>query len=286
MGTRFFFSRRVPRPTETIEGEITLMMRSLYTAASGMTGQQFNMDTIANNLANVNTTGFKKSRADFQDLLYQSLRFAGTPVTAGAQIPTGIQIGHGVRPVATQKIFSQGTFQQTDNPLDLVIEGDGFFQVLMPDGTVAYTRDGAFKQDAEGRIVTSDGFFLEPEIVIPDDAVQIAIGADGTVAVTLAGESEPQTIGQIELARFINPAGLQSGGRNLFLATGASGIPVVGTAGLDGLGNLAQGFLEMSNVQVVQEMVAMITSQRAYEVNSRAIQASDDMLQTANNLRR
>ena len=262
------------------------MMRSLYTAASGMVGQQFNIDTIANNLANVNTTGFKKSRADFQDLLYHSMRFAGTPVTAGAQIPTGIQIGHGVRPVATQKIFSQGTFKQTDNPLDLVIEGDGFFQVLLPDGTVAYTRDGAFKQDAAGRIVTSDGFFLEPEIVIPEDAVQIAIGADGTVSVTLAGESEPEPIGQIELARFVNPAGLQSIGRNLYTATGASGPPLVGVPGLEGFGNLAQGFLEMSNVQVVEEMVAMITSQRAYEVNSRAIQAADDMLQTANNLRR
>ncbi len=262
------------------------MMRSLHTAASGMAGQQFNIDTIANNLANVNTTGFKKSRADFQDLLYQSVRFAGTPVTAGAQIPTGIQIGHGVRTVATQKIFSQGTFKQTDNPLDVVIEGDGFFQVLMPDGTIAYTRDGAFKQDANGRIVTSDGFYLEPEIMIPESAVQIAIGTDGTVSVTISGDSEPQTVGQIELARFINPAGLQSAGRNLYFATAASGAPLVGIAGLDGLGNLAQGFLEMSNVQVVEEMVAMITSQRAYEVNSRAIQASDDMLQTANNLRR
>lgn len=262
------------------------MMRSLHTAASGMAGQQFNIDTIANNLANVNTTGFKKSRADFQDLLYQSVRFAGTPVTEGAQIPTGIQIGHGVRTVATQKIFTQGTFKQTDNPLDVIIEGDGFFQVLMPDGTIAYTRDGAFKQDANGRIVTSDGFFLEPEVMIPEDAVQIAIGTDGTVSVTISGDNEPQTVGQIELARFVNPAGLQSAGRNLFFATAASGAPLVGTAGLEGFGNLAQGFLEMSNVQVVEEMVAMITSQRAYEVNSRAIQASDDMLQTANNLRR
>lgn len=262
------------------------MMRSLYTAASGMVGQQFNIDMIANNLANVNTSGFKKSRADFQDLLYQNLRFSGTPVTAGAQIPTGIQIGHGVRTVATQKIFTQGTFRQTDGPLDLVIEGDGFFQILLPDGTIAYTRDGAFKKDGEGRIVTSDGFFLEPEILIPEDAVEIAIGTDGTVAVTLPGQNQPQTIGQIELARFVNPAGLQSMGRNLYTATASSGAPLVGTAGLDGLGNIAQGFVEMSNVQVVEEMVAMITSQRAYEVNSRAIQAADEMLQTANNLRR
>lgn len=262
------------------------MMRSLYTAASGMSGQQFNIDTIANNLANVNTAGFKKSRADFQDLLYQSVRFAGTPVTSGAQIPTGIEVGHGVRPVATQKIFTHGTPKPTENPLDIAIEGDGFFQILLPDGTMAYTRDGAFKKDGEGRLVTSDGFFLEPEIVIPEDAVEIAIGTDGTVAVKLAGDSEPQTIGQIELARFINPAGLQSIGRNLYMATAASGVPIVGTAGMDGLGNLAQGFLEMSNVQVVEEMVNMITSQRAYEVNSRAIQAADEMLQTANNLRR
>jgi flagellar basal-body rod protein FlgG len=262
------------------------MMRSLYTAASGMSGQQFNIDTIANNLANVNTAGFKKSRADFQDLLYQSIRYAGTPVTSGAQIPTSIEVGHGVRPVATQKIFTHGTPKSTENPLDLAIEGDGFFQILLPDGTIAYTRDGAFKKDGEGRLVTSDGFYLEPEIIIPEEAVEIAIGADGTVAVKLAGESEPQVIGQIELARFINPAGLQSMGRNLYLATAASGVPTVGTPGMDGLGSIAQGFLEMSNVQVVEEMVNMITSQRAYEVNSRAIQAADEMLQTANNLRR
>ncbi|NLM95874.1 MAG: flagellar hook-basal body complex protein, partial [Firmicutes bacterium] len=166
------------------------MMRSLWTAGSGMTAQQFNIDTIANNLANVNTAGFKKSRVDFQDLLYQSVRYAGTPVTQGAQIPTGIQIGHGVRPVATQKIFTQGTFQQTDNPLDLVIEGEGFFQVLLPDGTVAYTRDGAFKMDGQGKLVTSDGFTLEPEILVPSNTVTVSVGADGTVTAVLDGESE------------------------------------------------------------------------------------------------
>lgn len=262
------------------------MMRSLWTAASGMNGQQFNIDTIANNLANVNTTGFKKSRVDFQDLLYQSVRNAGAPVTDGAQIPTGIQMGHGVRVVATQKVFGQGTFRQTDNPFDLVIENDGFFQILLPDGTVAYTRDGAFKKDGAGRLVTSDGFFLEPEIVIPEDAVEVTIGTDGTVSVTRPGDPDPQYIGQIELARFINPAGLQSYGRNLYLTTASSGQPIVGTAGLDGFGMITQGWIEMSNVQVVEEMVNMITSQRAYEVNSKAIQASDDMLQTANNLRR
>lgn len=262
------------------------MMRSLWTAASGMQAQQFNIDTISNNLANVNTTGFKKSRVDFQDLLYQTVRFAGTPITQGAQIPTGIEIGHGVRPVATQKMFTTGTFKQTDNPLDIAIEGDGFFQILMPDGMIAYTRDGAFKTDGEGRIVTSDGFTLEPEIIVPEDAVEVTIGADGTVAVMLTGDSEPQNIGMIEVARFINPAGLSSFGRNLYQETAASGPAIIGTPGLDGFGVVAQGYLEMSNVQVVEEMVNMIISQRAYESNSKAIQASDEMLQTANNLRR
>lgn len=262
------------------------MMRSLWTAASGMAGQQFTVDTIANNLANVNTAGFKKSRVDFQDLLYQTLRFAGTPVTAGAEIPTGIQVGHGVRPVATVKIFSQGTFRETNNPLDLVIEGDGFFQILLPDGTVAYTRDGAFKKDSEGRIVTSDGFVLEPEIIVPPDAIEISVGTDGTVSVVRVGGGEPEQIGRIELARFVNPAGLRNYGRNLFLATAASGPPIVGQPGLDGFGAIAQGFLEMSNVQVVEEMVNLILAQRAYDANSKAIQASDDMLQSANNLRR
>lgn len=262
------------------------MIRSLWTAASGMVGQQFRIDTISNNLANVNTSGFKKSRVDFQDLLYQTTRFAGTPTTAGAQVPTGLQIGHGVRPVASQKIFGQGTFQQTDNPLDLVIEGDGFFQILLPDGQIRYTRDGAFKTDGDGRIVTSDGFPLEPDLFVPADAMDISVGSDGTVSVMTPNDPEPQNIGQIELVRFVNPAGLKSDGRNLFTATAASGEPTVGTPGLDGFGNLAQGFLEMSNVQVVEEMVSMIAAQRAYETNSKAIQASDDMLQNANNLRR
>ncbi len=262
------------------------MMRALWTAASGMTGQQFKIDTTANNLANVNTTGFKKSRVDFQDLLYQTMKYAGTPVTAGAQVPTGIQIGHGVRPVATQRIFSQGTFQQTDNPLDLVVEGDGFFQILLPDGGVRYTRDGAFKRDSDGRIVTSDGFPLEPEIRIDDDALSVSIGSDGTVSIMMPNQNEPEEVDNVLLARFINPAGLKSDGRNLYTATAASGEPIVGVPGLEGFGVLAQGFLEMSNVQVVEEMVSMIVAQRAYETNSKAIQAADDMLQTANNLRR
>ena len=262
------------------------MLRSLWTAASGMAGQQFNIDTISNNLANVNTTGDKKNRVDFEDLLYQTVRFAGTPVTAGAQIPVGLQVGHGVRPIATQKIFTPGSFKQTENPLDLAIEGDGFFQVLLPDGTIAYTRDGSFKRDGLGRIVTSDGFALEPEIIIPEDAVDVTIGSDGTVSVLLPGDSEPQMVGQIELVRFVNPAGLSSLGRNLYVETAASGPPMVSTPGLDGFGTLAQGWLEMSNVQVVEEMVNLIIAQRAYETNSRAIQASDEMLQTANSLRR
>lgn len=262
------------------------MMRALWTAASGMTGQQMKIDITANNLANVNTTGFKKSRVDFQDLLYQTVRHAGTPVTAGAQIPTGIQVGHGVRPVATQRMFSQGTFQQTDNPLDLVIEGDGFFQVLLPDGSIKYTRDGAFKRDGDGRIVTSDGFPIEPEIRIDDDALEINIGSDGTVSILMPGDDEPIQVASISLARFVNPAGLKSDGSNLYSSTAASGMPIVGVPGLDGFGGLAQGYLEMSNVQVVEEMVSMIVAQRAYETNSKAIQAADDMLQTANNLRR
>jgi flagellar basal-body rod protein FlgG len=219
-------------------------------------------------------------------LLYQTVRYAGTPTTAGAQVPTGIQIGHGVRHVATQRIFSQGTFQQTDNPMDIVIEGDGFFQILLPDGGIRYTRDGAFKMDSDGRLTTSDGFPLEPEIIVPIDAIDFSVGSDGTVSVMRPGASEPETIGQIELVRFVNPAGLKSEGGNLFAATAASGSPMIGTPGLDGFGKLAQGWLEMSNVQVVEEMVNMIVAQRAYETNSKAIQAADDMLQTANNLRR
>lgn len=262
------------------------MMRSLWTAGSGMQAQQLNMDTISNNLANVNTTGFKKSRVDFQDLLYQTMRSAGASDGQGAQIPTGLQIGLGVRPVATQKIFTPGQFSSTGNSLDLAIEGEGFFQVLMPDGTIAYSRDGSFKRDGDGRIVTSDGYPLEPELIIPEDAEDISIGPDGTVSVKLPNQNESQNIGQIELVRFVNPAGLSSIGRNLLKPTAASGDAITDTPGLSGVGTIAQGILEMSNVQVVEEMVNMIVAQRAYEINSKAIQASDEMLQTANALRR
>jgi flagellar basal-body rod protein FlgG len=262
------------------------MIRALYTSSSGMQAQQLNLDTVANNLANVNTTGFKKSRVDFEDLLYQTFRAPGTSEAQGSTLPTGIQVGHGAKPVATQRIFQQGDFQQTENPLDLVIEGDGFFQVTRPDGSTAYTRAGSFKKDATGRVVTSDGFFLVPALTIPPDATNVTIGNDGTVSVLLAGQTAAQQIGSIQLARFSNPAGLLAVGRSLFVPTQASGDPIVGTPGQQGFGTLAQGFLELSNVKVVEEMVNMITSQRAYEANSKAIQTADDMLSVANNLRR
>ncbi len=262
------------------------MIRSLWTAASGMQAQSLNIDVISNNLANVNTAGFKRSRADFQDLLYETLRDAGTASADGTEVPAGIQIGHGTRPVAVQKQFLQGDYQQTQNELDMAIEGDGFFQVLQPSGEIGYTRDGAFKMDSEGRIVTSDGFFLEPEITIPADAVSLSIGIDGTVSVLQSGQSQPTEIGTVNIARFVNPAGLHAIGRNLFMPTSSSGDAIVGTAGEDGFGTISQGFLEMSNVSVVDEMVKMISAQRAYEINSKSIQAADEMLQMANNLRR
>jgi flagellar basal-body rod protein FlgG len=258
------------------------MIRALFTAATGMQAQQLNLDTISNNLANVNTSGFKKNRVDFQDLLYQTLRTPGTRVATGAEVPTGIQVGHGTRPVATQKLWSQGNFQQTENPMDLVIEGDGFFQLNRPDGTIAYTRAGAFKRDSQGQIVNSDGYLLQPALRIPDDTLSISIASDGTVSVTTAAQAAPQQLGQIELARFVNPAGLNAIGKNLFLPTAASGQPQTGNAGGQGFGSLNQGFLEMSNVSVVEEMVQMIAAQRAFEVNSKAIKSADEMLAIAN----
>ncbi|PIE67122.1 MAG: flagellar basal-body rod protein FlgG [Deltaproteobacteria bacterium] len=262
------------------------MIRSLWSAATGMQAQTLNIDVISNNLANVATSGFKKSRADFQDLLYQNLRSPGVSSSADTQVPTGIQVGTGVRPAATQKMFTQGEFEHTQNELDLAIEGDGFFQVLQPDGETAYTRSGAFKLDNEGRVVTSDGFSMEPELTVPADAIGVSVGIDGTVSVLLAGETDPTEIGNIELAQFINPAGLRSVGRNLYIPTGASGAPTTGTPGEESFGHIAQGYLESSNVSVVDEMVNMIVAQRAYETNSKTIQASDEMLQTAANLKR
>ncbi len=262
------------------------MMRALWSAASGMTAQELNVDTIANNLANVNTTGFKKMRVEFQDLMYETLRQPGSVAAEGVQLPTGIQVGLGSRTAATRKVFAQGTFQDTGNALDLVIEKNGFFQVLQPNGQVAYTRAGAFKKDAEGNVVTSDGLPLEPPLVIPSDAAAVSVGSDGTVSVTTAGSDAPSTIGQIQLASFANPAGLINLGHSLLGGTAASGEAVVGTPGMDGLGNITQGVLEMSNVKVVEEMVQMITAQRAYEANSQAIRIADSMLEIANNTRR
>ena len=262
------------------------MQRSLFIAATGMEAQKLNIDVIANNLANVNTAGFKKSRADFQELLYQDLRMVGASSAEGAQVPSGIQVGLGVRPVAVQKIFLQGDFVQTGNNLDLVIEGNGFFKILMPDGTIGYTRSGAFKLDSEGRIVNSDGYSLEPAITVPANTLSLSIGSDGKVAVLQPGNNAPIEIGQIELARFINPAGLKAMGKNLYLPTASSGEATTAKPSVEGLGTIAQGFLEMSNVNVVEEMVNMIVSQRAYEVVSKAVQASDEMLQTTNNMKR
>ncbi len=262
------------------------MIRSLWTAASGMQAQTANIDVISNNLANVNTAGFKRSRAEFQDLLYETVRPAGTSTAGGSEVPTGIQIGHGTRTVATQKIFMQGDFQRTQNELDMAIEGQGFFQILQPNGDVAYSRAGNFKIDSDGRLVSPDGLLMEPQITIPTDALSVSIGTDGAVSVLQPGASAPAVVGNIELAHFVNPAGLQSIGRNLFSPTAASGDPTTGTPGVDGFGTIAQGYLEMSNVSVVDEMVNMITAQRAYEINSKAIQTADDMLQMANTLKR
>jgi len=261
------------------------MMRALFSAATGMTAQQTNVDVIANNLANVNTVGFKRTRADFADLLYQTLRAPGTTTIQGQQSPTGIQVGMGTRLAATTRMWTQGEFQQTGDPFSIAIEGDGFFQINTPDGIV-YTRDGTFKLDSTGKLVTSDGFALEPAITIPQNALNVSVGTDGTVTFLLPGQTEAQQAGQITLAKFINPAGLQSIGNNMFRATSASGNAITGTPGVDGMGTVRQGFVESSNVKVVEELVNLIIAQRAYEVNSKAIQTSDEMLQTANNLRR
>lgn len=262
------------------------MMRALWTAGTGMVAQQANIDVISNNLANVNTTGFKKSRTDFQDLMYQTIRQAGATTGPDTQLPTGIQVGHGVRQVATQKIYTLGNFQSTGNQLDVAIEGDGFFQITMPDGTLNYTRDGAFKRDSAGRMVTSEGYVLEPQITIPEGTTEISISSDGRVTATIPNQTAGQDLGQIQLARFINPAGLESVGRNLLKETAASGAPVVSNPGSDGAGTLVQKYLEMSNVQVVEEMVNMIVAERAYEMNSKAITTCDSMLEVAANLKR
>jgi flagellar basal-body rod protein FlgG len=264
------------------------MMRSLWTAASGMTGQQFNIDTISNNLANVNTTGFKQMRADFEDLLYQTQKLAGTPATEVTVVPTGVQVGHGVKPGATQQIFTQGALQATGNPADMAIEGEGFFRVVQFDGTYGFTRDGSFKIDSNGQLVTSDGYKLSPEVILPEGFINdsLTVSQDGRVTVKVAGSDDPIEVGQLEIYRFVNPAGLEAIGQNLLKVTNATGAPIPGRPGFDGMGKVLQKFLEMSNVSVVKEMVNMIVAQRAYELNSRAIQTSDSMLATATSLKR
>ena len=256
------------------------MMRSLYTAASGMIAQQYNMDTISNNLANVDTAGFKGNQARFQDLVYQTIQAPGAPIAASV-VPVGQQVGLGVKVADSEKIFTQGSLVQTGNNLDSAIEGDGFFQITMPDGTTAYTRDGSFKEDANGSVVTAEGYFVQPQITIPQNAISVAIGPDGTVTAQVPGSAQPQTLGQLQLARFVNNAGLSPTGDNLYQETAASGPPIVTTPGLNGAGTLQNGYLENSNVQVVNEIVNMIVAQRAYEANSKSIGAADQMLQTA-----
>jgi flagellar basal-body rod protein FlgG len=260
------------------------MIRSLWTAASGMAAQKLNMDIIANNLANVNTNGFKKSRADFEDLLYQNLKSPGAETTSGGKIPTGIQVGMGTRPVSVQKIFTQGDYSQTNNQYDLAIEGNGFFKILS-NGEERYIRSGSFKLDNEGYLVTADGDRLQPEVSIPTNTAALTVDKRGTIT-GLASDGQTVTAsGQLTLYSFANPSGLLSLGGNKYSYTTASGDPTEGNPGVDGIGEVAQGYLELSNVDVVEEMVNMITSQRAYEIASKSIKSADDMLQIANNLR-
>lgn len=258
-------------------------MRALHTAATGMQSQQINLDNISNNLANVSTTGFKRGRADFQDLIYQQLRSAGA--SANAEAPTGLHIGYGSRLATVQKLFTQGALQQTEQPLDIAIEGSGFFQVTLPDGSSAFTRDGSFKLDNTGQIVTNNGYPLSTPITIPTDSTQIIVENDGTIRIQLP-DGTSNIAGNIQLFDFVNPAGLKPLGENLFLETTASGTNVAGTPTELGFGKLTGGALELSNVSVVEELIAMIVSQRAYEVNSKAISTADEMMQTASQLKR
>jgi flagellar basal-body rod protein FlgG len=256
------------------------MLPALYVAKTGLAAQDMNLTTISNNLANVSTTGFKSDRAEFQDLLYQIKRQPGAQSTQDSELPSGLQLGTGVRIVGTQKNFTAGSLETTENPLDIAVNGRGFLQIMQPDGTIAYTRDGTFHLDANGQIVTASGYALEPAIVVPQNAQTFTVGQDGTVSITLPGATAtPQVIGNIQTADFINPAGLQAQGGNLFLETASSGAPQVGTPGLNGLGTTLQNTLEASNVSTVEELVNMITTQRAYEMNSKVISTADQMLQ-------
>ena len=254
------------------------MIRSLWIARTGLDAQQTQLDVIANNLANVSTNGFKRARPVFEDLLYQTLRQPGAQSSQQTQVPAGLQMGTGVRPVSTARIFTQGNIQKTDNALDLGIQSEGFFQILMPDGTTGYTRDGSFQKDNQGQIVTSDGYPLQPNITIPATALSVSVGTDGTVTITQSGTAASTQIGTIQLANFINPAGLLSMGQNLFLETAASGTPTPNTPGTNGTGTVNQGYVETSNVNVAEELVSMIQTQRAYELNSKVVSTSDAML--------
>lgn len=255
------------------------MIRSLWISKTGLDAQQTQMDVVANNLANVSTNGFKRSRAVFEDLLYQNIRQPGAQSSQQTQIPSGLQIGTGVRPVAAERIHTQGNLAQTGNKLDVAIQGSGFFPVLMPDGTTGYTRDGSFQTDGQGQLVTSSGYVVQPAMTIPANANSVTIAQDGVVSITQAGSVAPVQIGQMQLATFINPTGLQSNGQNLYLETSSSGAPSTAAPGTNGTGTLGQGFVETSNVNVVEELVNMIQTQRAYEINSKAITTSDQMLQ-------
>ncbi len=261
------------------------MMRALWTAATGMTAQALNVDVISNNLANINTTGFKRGRASFQDLMYQQIKAPGAQNGAGNELPVGIQVGLGVRTAGVARIFSEGSSQQTGNPLDMAIEGRAFFQVQLPSGDLAYTRAGAFSIDSLGQVVTQDGYPLQPSITIPTDALSITISPDGTVSAVEPG-NVTSNLGQIQLSDFSNPGGLTSIGQSLFQESQASGTPISGTPGSNGIGTISSGTLEQSNVSAVEEMVNLIAAQRAYEMNSKAIQAADEMLRSASNLRR
>lgn len=261
------------------------MFRSLHIAATGMAAQESELDSISNNLANSNTVGYKKSRADFQDLVYQTVRGAGTQTSATTAAPTGLQVGTGVRMVATTRLFQQGALENTGNPLDVAVEGNGFFVVQQPDGNPAYTRAGNLKTDAQGRLVTAEGMPLEPNVIVPPDATGVTIGADGIVTATTKTSAAPSQLGQIQLANFVNPAGLSAAGHNLFLPTAASGEAVVGAPGSDGRGTLLQNTVEHSNVEVVEEMIGLIAAQRAYDVNSKIVTAADEMLRSATQMK-
>jgi flagellar basal-body rod protein FlgG len=262
------------------------MLRSLFTSATGLRAQQLNLDVIANNLANASTTGFKRSRTDFQDLVYQTLREAGSQTGANSMLPSGVQIGLGVSAGSTTPLFTQGTLQNTGGQYDLAIRGDGFFRVQMPDGNIAYTRSGAFNIDGNGRMVTAEGYAVQPEILIPPNKTGVSIGQNGDVSVTLPGQQAPQVVGTIQLSNFSNPAGLRAIGGNLFLPTAASGQPQDGNPTTQGLGSLMHQAVEASNVDIVEEMVRMIILQRAYDTNSKVIQAADEMLTVTNGIKR